>query len=482
MGVVFIPIYIRLLGLESFGLVGFFVTLQAMAVVFDLGLAGTINRELARRGTTEPQSVRDLVRTLEWFYWPLGFMVAVVVWLLSGTLAESWLRPVDMDPSRVSLAIALMGGAIGAQWPTAFYVAGLNGLQRQVLANSLAAAFGTLRGAGVLVPLAVLSPTVEAFFIWQGAICALQTVVFAAVLWRALLPGHRAARFSAAELSRVGGFTAGLSAIAVLSFVLMQADRIVLSRVLTLDQFGVYAIAAAVAATLVRFIQPWFAAMYPRFTQLLVEGRSDVLRSVYHASCQGLATTVLPAAAVIAAFAEDILRLWTGDSALSAQAAPVLAVLTFGSALHGLMHLPYAMQLAHGWTSLALWANVVGVCFVVPAVWWLTKAYGPVGAAAAWVLLNLAYVLFVIPLMHGRILKGQMADWYLRDVGPPAAASLAAALALRAMVQPLSVGVAGVFALASIYGAVTLAACVSSPFPRRHLLGCLGNVFRRFQT
>jgi O-antigen/teichoic acid export membrane protein len=262
----------------------------------------------------------------------------------------------------------------------------------------------------------------------------------------------------------------------------MQADRIVLSRVLTLDQFGVYAIAAAVAATLVRFIQPWFAAMYPRFTQLLVEGRSDVLRSVYHASCQGLATTVLPAAAVIAAFAEDILRLWTGDSALSAQAAPVLAVLTFGSALHGLMHLPYAMQLAHGWTSLALWANVVGVCFVVPAVWWLTKAYGPVGAAAAWVLLNLAYVLFVIPLMHGRILKGQMADWYLRDVGPPAAASLAAALALRAMVQPLSVGVAGVFALASIYGAVTLAACVSSPFPRRHLLGCLGNVFRRFQT
>ncbi|MCK7491684.1 MAG: hypothetical protein MZW92_08325 [Comamonadaceae bacterium] len=42
MGVVFIPVYIHLLGLEAFGLVAFYVTLQALSVVFDLGLSGTI--------------------------------------------------------------------------------------------------------------------------------------------------------------------------------------------------------------------------------------------------------------------------------------------------------------------------------------------------------------------------------------------------------------------------------------------------------
>jgi len=360
MGVVFIPVYIRLLGLESFGLVGFYVTLQALAVVFDLGLAGTINRELARRGTSDAQSARDLVRTLEWIYWPLGVGVALLIWAGSGWLAESWLRPVNLPIAGVGAAIALMGAAIGGQWPSAFYVAGLNGLERQVLANGLTALFGTLRGAGVLLPLVLLAPTVEVFFSWQAAVGLVQSLVLAVSLWRALPAGTRPASFAAAELARVGAFTFGLSGIALLSFILMQADRIILSRLLSLDQFAVYVLAASVAAALVRLAHPWFNALYPRFSQLQARGEDAALRALYHSGSQWLAVTVLPAAAVIAVFAPELLRLWTQDAAISSSAAPLLVVLICGTALNGLMNLPYAMQLAHGWTALALWMNVAG--------------------------------------------------------------------------------------------------------------------------
>jgi O-antigen/teichoic acid export membrane protein len=476
MGVIFIPVYIRLLGLESFGLVGFYLTLQALAIVFDFGLAGTINRELARRDRLPPQQLRDLVRTLEWIYWPIGALIALLVWLGAGLIARHWLQPVDLEPDRVVTALGLMGASLGAQWASTYYTAGLNGLQRQVLSNALLALFATLRGAGVLVPLVLLRPTVEVFFVWQAAIGVLQTVVYAVVLWRALPAGSRGARFSRQQLARVGGFTFGLGAIALLSFGLIQADRIVLSRLLPLDQFGLYALAATVAAALLRVVQPWFNALYPRFSELHARGDETALRRLYHESTQWLAATVLPAAAVIAVFAEDLLRVWTREAAVSAAAAPLLALLVSGTALNGLMNLPYAMQLAHGWTRLALWSNVLAILLVVPGVLFLALHYGPAGAASVWLLLNLGYVFIALPVMHRRILRGELMRWYLRDVAPAAAASAAVAIALRAAVGDIPAGAAGAALLVALCAFVVAAAVLANAAPRQRLLAAVGRL------
>jgi len=478
MAVLFIPAYIHLLGVESFGLVGFFLTLQALAVVFDFGLAGTINRELARRGAADAQSTRDLVRTLEWIYWPLGALVALAIWAGSGLLAAAWLRPVALSEASVGFAVALMGAAIGGLWPSGFYAAGLNGMQRQVLSNGLVALFGTLRGAGVLLPLA-LWPSIEVFFTWQAAIGLLQSLALARGLWRRLPAGARPARFSAVELGRVGTFTFGLTGIALLSFALMQADRILLSRLLPLDEFGVYVLAASVAAALSRLVAPWFNAMYPRYSELNAKGDVESLRRLHHLASQWLAATILPAAALIAAFAPELLRLWTRDPALAAAAAPILSVLICGSALNGLMNLPYALQLAQGWTALALRANLIAVCVIVPAIWWLTQRYGPIGAAYAWLLLNLGYVAIVLPVMHRYVLRGELAAWYLRDVGPPALAAASAVLLLRALLPSLPGGVAGVLVLAAIAALVFAAAVLAAEGPRQFTLATLDRLRAR---
>ena len=479
MGVLFIPVYIHLLGLEAFGLVGFFVTLQALSVVFDLGLAGTINRELARRGSVEPQSTRDLVRTLEWTYWLLGIAVALLVWTCSGLLATYWLQPVEFDRTRASTALGLMGATLGAQWPSAFYAAGLNGLQRQVLSNILTALFGTLRGAGVLIPLLVLDPTIEVFFTWHAAIAAIQSFTCAVVFWSVLPAGTRRARFSVFEVARIGRFTSGLSAIALLSFVLAYADRIVLSRQVPLDQFGVYVIASSVAAALLRFVQPWFNAFYPRFSEMQARNDWAALCTAYHVASQWLAATVLPVAVVVAVFAEDLLRLWTRDPILSIAASPILTLLVCGTAANGLMHLPYALQLAYGWTRLALLTNIVSVLLVVPIAWWLAKAFGAVGVAAIWPVLNLAYVSFVLPLMHRRIMRGELASWYVSDVGPSLVASVGVALLLRTLFPSLPDGLAGLAGIAGIYVAVAMAAIAATRRPREFARASVVGLFAR---
>ena len=66
-----IPQYVRYLGVEAYGLVGFFLTLQAMLQVLDLGVSPSVNRELAWYSASPDKSAEacDFVHTLELAYW-----------------------------------------------------------------------------------------------------------------------------------------------------------------------------------------------------------------------------------------------------------------------------------------------------------------------------------------------------------------------------------------------------------------------------
>ncbi len=67
MSVVFIPVYIRMMGIESYGLVGIYVVLLGLSAIMDMGLGATANREVASLSSAPERGRRsgDLFRTLE---------------------------------------------------------------------------------------------------------------------------------------------------------------------------------------------------------------------------------------------------------------------------------------------------------------------------------------------------------------------------------------------------------------------------------
>ena len=105
-------------------------------------------------------------------------------------------------------------------------------------------------------------------------------------------------------------------------------------------------------------------------------------------------------------------------------ASPIVPLLSIGMALNGLMVMPYALQLSHGWTSIGLFITVFLIITLVPAVYFMATHYGAVGAAAVWPALNGIYMLIGAPLTHRRLLKGELRRWFAEDIGPPFAASL----------------------------------------------------------
>ena len=198
-----------------------------------------------------------------------------------------------------------------------------------------------------------------------------------------------------------------------------------------MDVFGRYTFAATIAQAPLGLVVPIVQAFYPRFTKYWTDGKSETLVDAYHFSAQLVSVALGSAAMFVVLYGRQALRLWTGDMALADSVYVITAVLTLGTMLNGMMTVPYYLQLSAGWTSLMARANVVAVVLMIPVLLVVVPRYGATGAAWAWLALNGAYVLLVVPLMHRKLLGGERTRWYVFDVAMPLAASLAVGGLLR---------------------------------------------------
>jgi len=162
---VFVPLYIKFLGMEALGLIGFFIMLRGLLRLLDLGLSTTLNRELARRSASgNVQEARDLVRTMEWIYWSIAIVIAAGIIVVAPWIAISWVNVKGLTAQSVQHAIVLMGLVIAVQWPFSLYSGGLAGLQKQVLLNIIRASMSTIKAGGAVLVLWLISRSIEAYF------------------------------------------------------------------------------------------------------------------------------------------------------------------------------------------------------------------------------------------------------------------------------------------------------------------------------
>ena len=148
MGVAFIPLYIKYLGIEAYGLIGIFSILQAWLALLDMGMKPTLGREMARftGGAHDIQTIRDLLRSVEMAGVLIAAVVAIGIWSASGWLASDWVKAENLRMEAVASAFAVMGAVTALRFLEDIYVSTIIGLQRQVLENAMAASLATIRG------------------------------------------------------------------------------------------------------------------------------------------------------------------------------------------------------------------------------------------------------------------------------------------------------------------------------------------------
>ncbi|MGH9459165.1 MAG: oligosaccharide flippase family protein [Thermoanaerobaculia bacterium] len=459
LSLLFIPLYVRILGIEAWGLIGFSLMLQSIFAIFDFGLGLTLNRELARRrGPDGAAEAGDLVRTYEAVSWIFAAVASLVVIAASGWIATNWIRSGTLAPETLERAIRLMGVMFGLQIPFWLYQGGLFGLERHFALNVITTATVAVRHGGAALVLLFVAPTIETYFGWLIVATGLQTALTGGPLWRSIRRPFFGSRFRAGLLARSGSFTAAVSVNGVFAPLVTQIDKIILSALVPLEDFGVYTLAWSLAAALWMLVAPVTTALFPRFARLVEDRNEEELAALYHRVTRALAVVLAPAAMLLITFPQAIVLLWSGDAAVAERAQAVLPFLAAGTMLAGLATVPLTLQMAAGKPRLVLYTNVAAICVLTPATLILGRQFGIPGVAALWAAVGLGYVLAMTPIMHRGLLRRHYGRWLGRDVALPVAAAAIATIPWR-FASPLGGSASAIPVLAAAW-LVALVLCV----------------------
>jgi O-antigen/teichoic acid export membrane protein len=457
--IVMVPLYVRYMGPEAYGLVGFFATLQAWFNLLDIGLTPTLARETARQrgGAVDTLSYRRLLRALEGLFLATGVAGAGALLAASASIATDWLQASQLPPDEVLAGVRLMALIIAMRWMAGLYRAAVSGAEQLVWLGGFNAIIATLRFSGVLPLLIYVGASPSLFFGYQLLVAVIELAVLVTYAYRLLpaVPGHTALGWHWAPLKPLLRFSAMIAFTSSVWILVTQTDKLVLSRVLPLADYGYFTLAVLVASAVLVLSAPIGSALMPHLARLEAEERYAQLIVVYRQSTQ-LVTVVTGAASCALVFgAEAILWAWTGDAQLSQRAAPVLILYAVGNGVLAVSTFPYYLQFAKGDLRLHMIGNAVFVTLLIPLVLWAAIQFGGIGAGYVWLAMNLVAFVFWLPLVHRRFQPGLNYPWYVEDIGVIALAGTAAGYAVSRTFPPagsrwaqfMAVAVIGISAL-----------------------------------
>lgn len=434
-----LPIYLSYLGTESIGVVSAFSSVQAMLALMDCSLSASLTREIARASAVNNQweRTKNLSRTMEAAYWGLALLAGGILICSVPIISNDWLNPETL--SRTEIREALYLGAIGliCQWPSTLYSGGLAGLQKQKIMAVVSVSIATSRAAITIFCLWMFTPTVLTIFIVGIAVGLTQSIVMRFLFWRSM-PGYpMLGQFQFRLIKDIWRFAVGLSVITITTVMLLQADKIILSRLLPLGEFGIYTISVAIASALYIVSGSFFVVTFPKLCELVAANDHAKLISFYHTASQLLSVLVTPASAVIFFFSSELLILWTRNINVAQQGHKILSIYVVGSVLNCILSIPYAAQLAFGRLRMAMATNLICLALAFPLMYFLFQTYGSLSGAITWGIINFILLSTMAYVTNKRFSQNEARQWYISDVAIPSICSFAAIAVFRLLMPDL---------------------------------------------
>ncbi|WP_217190900.1 lipopolysaccharide biosynthesis protein [Pseudomonas shirazica] len=387
-----LPLAAHVLGAEAVGLVGFFTTLLMVLMVLEGGLTSTVIQRLARiRGAKKEQrvqrSVYALVNTYLLVFATVGLVAAVAIACAAPLIVTHWLKLAAISPEEALYCLFCMAIFIGLNLPVMLLQGVFTGCELQRSLNKIYIPYSLMRTLGVLLLVneVPLISGVKGYFIVQVAVQLAYVLTLLLVLRRHALLGR--ARLHIKYVASGLAFSRGVFLISLTSVVTVQCDKIFMSGALSLDEYAYYSLAATVAGFPYIFSTAFNAVLFPRFSRNLKLGESEQIEKVFRAALVFFVLVMTIICSAVIWFGQPVL-LMMFEPFIANGMSSVLPWLLMGTALQSLLIIPFALQLAAGWTSLSFRLNVIAMPFMLLALPALVSQYGAVGGGYTWVLYN----------------------------------------------------------------------------------------------
>jgi O-antigen/teichoic acid export membrane protein len=407
-----VPLLVRFLGTERVGLLSMVWVLISYFSALDIGISAAVTRSASMAlADSRPGSLGPLIWSALALQMTMGALGATVLIAAAPFLANRVFHiPAEMIAESVS---AIRICALGLP------VVLLSGSVTGVLQAALR--FGTL--AKVQAPIGSAQYAIPAILAWQGA--KLPVIVLVLVLLRLialavtsyqviqLFPDlFHPTRVQLSQITKLLSFGIWIMISAIVSPLLVFADRFLIANRLNLADVAYYSIPLDAVIRLLLFSSSLTTVLYPAFSSLTSELNAARTGQIARKSLKFiLCGTGIPAI-LIWIFSYDIMRVWINPS-FALHSAPVLRILIFGVLANAIARVPFALLQSHGYPRITALVQVVSLPVQVIASLYLMTLIGIRGVAVSWsfrLLLETGFLFYFAKRMCAMSIKQAWAE------------------------------------------------------------------------
>ncbi len=407
-----VRVQLQTLGAEAYGLVSFGQSLMLMNTLFDFGLSTTLIRSIA----AERERAIAFVRSAAAIYWLCALAIGALIFLAAEPLAFHWLRLERIEPAEAIVALRLWAVAIAFNHLMYLYVALMSGAQRLDLLNAVKVLYiGLYQGGGAL--LLLMTGSLLGFMLWNALTSVCGAVLYGWAVRRAWKPLLSRPRLAWSALRPLMAQMGSVYGTVILSLILIQVDRLLISRLLPLTQLGFYNTAFIIIqgiGTLQGFLN---TALLPALARDHGSGDQEAFRRHMRRLLQVMLYVIAPLVFACIAFGRELLLLWTTPEAADG-AYRAMALLALGSLLNTISSADYTAATATANADVIVRVNLWLTAPYVLLMYALIVLLGIEGAALAWIALNFTYLFTQQPAVHRRLFGAYRSSWIARNAAP----------------------------------------------------------------
>jgi len=415
-GILVVPIYLKFLGKEAYGLISFYTVLSGSLTLLDLGLSTALTRQVAiyySKSSTQA-NLSSLIKSVEIIYLSIGIFAGLTVIFSSNFIIAYWLKIDTLSVSDVKWGVISMGILFAIQWPLSVYNGILNGVGKQQTQGMLNI-LGTFLRTICIIPFLYFGfNNLHFFFTWQVVMSLIFTIIARLTIRQFLLPSNG---FSFKELHLIKKFASGMFSISLITFFLTQIDRLLLSKLVSLTELGFYNIAYMLGTSVNFIISTLQLLLLPALSSVIASGEKQKTLQVYTQFVKMVSVFGSVTGFFLIFFGKDLVIFWTKDPNIAASIYPTLIAITAGSMLNGIMVVPYNFMLAKGITRYTFIQNIIVALISVPLTYILILKFGILGAGLVWGIINFSYVIISLPIINKKYIGVSLIRQYLYDIG-----------------------------------------------------------------
>lgn len=406
-----LPLAVRYLGPERFGVWATIASTVAFLNLLDLGIASTLTNHIAHSYAVGDRqyAARYTANAL--------LLTAAVACVAGAILAIAWttidwvkLFNVSSAVSRAELSetIAAAVALVLLGLPASLAGRILAGYQEVHRSNAIMA-IGTLANLGGLLAGIVLQVSMPVLFVLATGWPTLANlaVLIAVVMWQKPWLRLRLALLEWAAARELLATGSGFFLIQVAGAVVFSSDNVVLSHFLGPAQVTPYSVTWRLVGLTAVMQGLLFPALWPAYAEAYTRGDYAWIRQAFRITMRGILALNLAFAALLLTFGQTVIRWWAGAAAVPSLS--LLGAMSLWAIISGTMTVESCLLAGVNRTRQQGVLSVVAAVLNLAVSVMLVQRIGAVGVIAGTILSYLIVLVVPQSLMVRRVLKSKEA-------------------------------------------------------------------------